>query len=70
MPLMSKMLIDVQDAEADILKWLLSGIDAKSYKFTDLKPLVVPMSSIVMKGDTLRADVLLTAVDPTKKADI
>ena len=27
---MSKMLIDVQDAEADILKWLLSGIDAKS----------------------------------------
>ena len=70
MPLMSKMLIDVQDAEADILKWLLSGIDAKSYKFTDLKPLVVPMSSIVMKGDTLRADVLLSAFDPTKKAEI
>ena len=70
MPLMSKMLIDVQDAEADIIKWLLSGIDAKSYKFTDLKPLVVPMSSIVMKGDTLRADVLLSAFDPTKKADI
>ena len=70
MPLMSKMLIDVQDAEADILKWLLSGIDAKSYKFTDLKPLVVPTSSIVMKGDTLRADVLLSAFDPTKKAEI
>ena len=70
MPLMSKMLIDVQDAEADILKWLLSGIDAKSYKFTDLKPLVVPLSSIVMKGDTLRADVLLSAFDPTKKAEI
>ena len=65
-----QMLIDVQDAEADILKWLLERHRRKSYKFTDLKPLVVPTSSIVMKGDTLRADVLLSAFDPTKKAEI
>ena len=36
MPLMSKMIIDVQDAQEDVLSWLLGGIEAKSYKFTNL----------------------------------
>ena len=69
-PLLTKIIIDIKAAEAEVLASLLSGIDAKSYKFTDLLPLVVPSSSIVMKGDTLRADILLAAFDPTKKAEI
>ena len=35
MPLMSKMIIDVQDAEAEVLTWLLGGIEAKSLKFSE-----------------------------------
>ena len=38
MPLMSKMIVDVQDAQEDVLSWLLGGIEAKSYKFTNLMP--------------------------------
>ena len=70
MPLMSKMIIDVQDAQEDVLSWLLGGIEAKSYKFTDLKPLVVPESNYILRGDSFRADVLLAAYDATNAPDI
>ncbi|MAO46892.1 MAG: hypothetical protein CL823_07055, partial [Crocinitomicaceae bacterium] len=52
MPLMSKMIIDVQDSEAEIMNWLLSGIEAKSLKFSEVKPLIIPQSNYVIKGDT------------------
>ena len=70
MPLMSKMIVDVQDAQEDVLSWLLSGIEAKSYKFTDLMPLVVPESNYILRGDSFRADVLLAAYDATNAPDI
>ena len=70
MPLMSKMIVDVQDAQEDVLSWLLGGIEAKSYKFTTLKPLVVPESNYVLRGDSFRADVLLAAYDATNAPDI
>ncbi len=70
MPLMSKMIVDVQDAQEDVLSWLLGGIEAKSYKFTDLMPLVVPESNYILRGDSFRADVLLAAYDATNAPDI
>ena len=70
MPLMSKMIVDVQDAQEDVLSWLLGGIEAKSYKFTDLKPLVVPESNYILRGDSFRADVLLAAYDATNAPEI
>ncbi|MDA0913143.1 MAG: hypothetical protein O3B11_04885, partial [Bacteroidetes bacterium] len=65
MPLMTKMTLDIQDIQEDILAWLLGSVDAKSYKFTTLVPLVVPESNYIMKGDTFRANVLLAAYDET-----
>ena len=70
MPLMSKMIVDVQDAQEDVFSWLLGGIEAKSYKFTTLKPLVVPESNYILRGDSFRADVLLAAYDATNAPDI
>ena len=70
MPLMSKMIIDVQDAQEDVLSWLLGGIEAKSYKFTNLMPIVVPESNYILRGDSIRADVLLAAYDATNAPDI
>ena len=70
MPLMSKMIVDVQDAQEDVLSWLLGGIEAKSYKFTNLMPLVVPESNYILRGDSFRADVLLAAYDATNAPDI
>ena len=70
MPLMSKMIVDVQDAQEDVLSWLLGGIEAKSYKFTNLMPLVVPESNYILRRDSFRADVLLAAYDATNAPDI
>ena len=70
MPLMSKMIIDVQDAEAEILTWLLGGIEAKSLKFSEVMPLVIPQSNYIIKGDTARANILLAAFDPTRIPEI
>jgi gliding motility-associated protein GldM len=70
MPLMTKMNLDVQDIQEDILSWLLGSVDAKSYKFTNLLPLVVPESNYILRGDSFRADVLLAAFDGTNPPDI
>ena len=65
MPLMTKMTLDIQDIQEDILSWLLGSVDAKSYKFTNLLPLVVPESNYILRGDSFRANVLLAAFDGT-----
>jgi gliding motility-associated protein GldM len=65
MPLMTKMTLDIQDIQEDILSWLLGSVDAKAYKFTNLLPLVVPESNYILRGDSFRADVLLAAFDGT-----
>ena len=70
MLLMTKMTLDVQDIQEDILSWLLGSVDAKSYKFTNLLPLVVPESNYILRGDSFRADVLLAAFDGTNPPDI
>ena len=70
MPLMTKMTLDIQDIQDDILTWLLGSVDAKSYKFTNLMPLVVPESNYILRGDSFRADVLLAAFDGTNPPDI
>lgn len=70
MPLMTKMNLDVQDIQEDILSWLLGSVDAKSYKFTNLLPLVVPESNYILRGDSFRADILLAAFDGTNPPDI
>jgi gliding motility-associated protein GldM len=70
MPLMTKMTLDIQDIQDDILSWLLGSVDAKSYKFTNLMPLVVPESNYILRGDSFRADVLLAAFDGTNPPDI
>ena len=70
MPLMTKMTLDIQDIQDDILSWLLGSVDAKSYKFTNLMPLVVPESNYILRGDSFRANVLLAAFDGTNPPDI
>ena len=70
MPLMTKMTLDIQDAQEDILAWLLSGVDARSYKFTKLIPIVVPDQTYIVKGDSMKADILLAAYDETNSPQI
>ena len=67
MPIMSKIIIDVQDAEQDVLSFLNSRIDGESFKVNDFRPLLVPQSNYVLQGDTIRAKVMLAGFDKTNE---
>ena len=68
--LMSKMIIDIQDAEEDALSWLLESIEAKSLKFSEVMPLTIPQTNYVLRGDSVRASILLAAFDRTRVPDV
>lgn len=70
LPILTKYQLDVQNVKADVLSSMLSGIEGKSYKFTNLLPLVVPESNYILRGDSFRANVLLAAYDGTNPPDI
>ncbi len=67
---LTKLQVDVETAKANVLTDLISGIDAKAYKFTDLKPFLIPRSNYILRGDTFRAQVLLAAYDATNPPEI
>ena len=69
-PILSNLQIDVENAKTNKMTELIAGIEGKSYKFTNLMPLVVPESNYILRGDSFRADVLLAAFDATNSPDI
>lgn len=64
--ILSKMQSDVRNAEAEILSFLLSQIDAGSFKFNKIEPIVLANSDYVFKGQEYEAQVFLAAYDSTK----
>lgn len=63
---LSKMQTDVRNAESDVVKHLMSAIDAASFKFNKLAPAVIANSSYILQGDSFKADVFLAAFDTTQ----
>ena len=67
---LSKLQVDVRNAETDILNFLYSQIDARSYKFNLIVPTITTNSTYVMSGNEYQASVFITAVDTTQVPDI
>ncbi|MCW0483139.1 gliding motility protein GldM [Gaoshiqia sediminis] len=68
--LLSKIQIDIQNTETNILNYLYSQIDASSFKFNKLNAVVIPRSSYVLEGDVYHAKVFLAAEDTTQQPEI
>lgn len=68
--LLTKMQTDVRNAESDVIKYLLTKVDAATYKFTNLAPAVIPQSNYVLEGDSFKAMVFLAAFDTTMSPTI
>ncbi|HOK25785.1 MAG TPA: gliding motility protein GldM [Bacteroidales bacterium] len=68
--ILSKMQVDVRNAETDLLNYLYEQIEARSYKFNKLVATVKPSSTYVMQGNDYTAEVFLTAVDTTQTPSI
>jgi gliding motility-associated protein GldM len=64
--ILSKMQVDVRNAETDIITFLYEQIDARSFKFNRILPLVTTNSTYVMQGNTYEAQVFITATDTTQ----
>lgn len=68
--LLSKIQIDVQNAESNVLTYLYGQIDASSFKFNRLGATVIAKTSYVLEGDVYKAQVFLTAEDTTQQPEI
>jgi len=64
--LLSKMQSDVRNTEADVITMLRENIDATSLKFTTAEGIQIPQSNFVLKGDTFRAQIFISAKDTTQ----
>lgn len=68
--LLSKIQIDAKNAEANLLNYLYSKIDAASYKFNKLDAQVIANSSIILQGEEYNAEIFLAAIDTTVDPEI
>lgn len=68
--LLSKMQIDIQNAETNVITSLYSQIDAASFKFNRLGARILAKSTYVLKGDQFEAEIFLAAEDTTQQPEI
>jgi gliding motility-associated protein GldM len=64
--LLSKMQVDVRNAETEVINHLYSQIDAGAFKVNKIVPNVVPVSSYVTQGSDYEARVFISAIDSTQ----
>lgn len=65
--LMSKLQSDIRNAESDAIRYLYGQIEAGSFKFNKIDPVVIANSDNVTTGSEYRAQVFLAAFDTTQK---
>ena len=65
--LLSKIQIDVKNAESNLINYLYAQIDAGSFKFNDLEARVIANSNLVLQGESYEAEVFLAAEDTTQQ---
>lgn len=58
---------NVRNAEADVIGYLFSQIDAGSFKFNKLEATVIPNSNYIIRGNEYGADIFIAASDSTTK---
>jgi len=68
--LLSKMQIDIENAESNIISLFYSNIDAASFKFNTLEARILPKSNYVIQGDQFEAEIYLAAIDTTKDPEV
>lgn len=68
--LLSKMQIDIQNAETNVISMLYGQIDAASFKFNRLGARILATSTYVLEGDQFEAEIFLAAEDTTQQPEI
>ena len=68
--LLTKIQSDVRHMEGEVLSSLLNSVDVGDYRVNQITAQVIPESQIVMRGSQYRANIVLSAVDSTKRPAI
>jgi gliding motility-associated protein GldM len=68
--MLSKMQADARNAEADMLGYLYSMIDAGSFKFNKIEAIVKSPSNYVLRGQPFEAEIFIAASDSTEEPEI
>lgn len=63
---LTQMQTAVRNVEGDFVSYKLSNLDAESFKFNKLAPIVIPNSTYIMQGGEYNAQIFLGAFDTTK----
>ena len=64
--LLTKMQVDVRNAETEVLNYLFGQIDKTNFKFNKLEPVVIAKSTYVTVGQNYEASVFISASDSTQ----
>ncbi|SBV94820.1 gliding motility protein GldM [uncultured Dysgonomonas sp.] len=67
---LSELQVNVKQAEGEVLNNLIQDIDIKDMRVNQLSAFVVPQSSMVMRGTTYSAQIIMAAVDTTQRPRI
>ncbi|MFV0467936.1 MAG: gliding motility protein GldM [Dysgonomonas sp.] len=68
--LLTKIQSDVRAAQGEVLSDLLSSIGGDDFRVNSLTAAVIPKSMVVMQGGSFEGEILLAAVDTTKRPRI
>jgi gliding motility-associated protein GldM len=68
--LLSKIQVDVRNAETDVITTIYEEIDKRSFKFNRLLPTVTTNSTYVMAGNEYEASIFFAAVDTTQRPKV
>jgi gliding motility-associated protein GldM len=65
--LLTKLQSDIRNVQGEVMAHLLSSVDVGDYRVNMVEAQVVPVTQIVMRGTPYEANIVLSAIDSTKK---
>ncbi|GHT32928.1 hypothetical protein FACS189434_05880 [Bacteroidia bacterium] len=68
--ILSKFQNDIKNSEARIIQYLIGQIDASDFRVNKIEAMVIPNSKYVIKGGKYSAQIVLAAIDSTKRPTI
>ena len=68
--ILSKIQSDLRNVEADVIDYLKRDIDSKSLKFTSAEGIQIPQSNFVLKGDSFRSSIFISAKQDGQNPEI
>jgi gliding motility-associated protein GldM len=68
--LLTKLQSDIRYAQGEVMSNLLSSVDVGDYRVNMVEAQVVPTTQIVMRGTPYEANIILSAIDSTKRPSV